>query len=167
MRLADAHERFATSDSPESTEDLAAELGALLSAPLVIALDGDLGAGKTAFTRGLVDGVFPGEGEFVSSPTWAVCNAYETDPPIHHYDLYRLSGEDDLESVGFRDSLEDAIVVVEWPTQVASVAALVDLEVQIRLVDASTRSLTLAARTARGAACLTALSAERWRMSPA
>lgn len=154
---------YAESDSLETTEILGEYLGSCLRAPCVLSLDGDLGAGKTSFTRGLVDGVQQGEGDFVSSPTYAVCNAYETEPPIHHYDLYRLASEDDLESVGFRDSLDDAIVIVEWPTQVASVAALVDIEVQIRVVRETSRHLTATSKTKRGSEILSNLELGAWR----
>lgn len=148
----------AVSSSPEATEALAQALGARLDAPFVVSLSGGLGAGKTAFTRGFVEGVQPGEGEFVSSPTYAVCHAYETEVPVHHYDLYRLSGEDDLESVGFRDSLDEAIVVVEWPEQVASVRALVDVEAHLRVRDESTRTIELHALSQRGLQALDALA---------
>lgn len=154
---------YAESDSLEATELLGEVLGGCLRAPCVLSLDGDLGAGKTSFTRGLVDGVQQGEGDFVSSPTYAVCNAYETEPPVHHYDLYRLASEDDLESVGFRDSLDDAIVIVEWPTQVASVASLVDIEVQIRVLSETSRRLTVKSTSSRGAEMLEALEGAMWK----
>ena len=149
----------ANPDSLAESEALARCLGASLLAPCVLALDGDLGAGKTTFTRGLVDGVQDGEGDFVASPTWAVCHAYETDPPVNHFDLYRLSGEDDLESVGFRDALEGAIVIVEWPGRVHSVAELVDLELRLRVTGEFSRSVELMARSRRGHEMIAALGA--------
>lgn len=151
--------RAAHSCSAEESEALAASLGALLQPPFLLTLSGDLGAGKTAFTRGLVEGVHAGEGEFVASPTYAVCHAYETDPPVHHYDLYRLAGEDDLESVGFRESLDVAIVIVEWPEQVESITKLADIRATLRCVDDTERHIVLSAFTERGREVLHALPA--------
>lgn len=156
--------RHARSTSVEQSEALAADVGAQLTVPFVLTLSGDLGAGKTAFTRGLVEGVQPGEGEFVASPTYAVCHAYETEPPVHHFDLYRLAGEDDLESVGFRESLPEAIVIVEWPEQVPSVSALADIRATFRRVSDDERVFTLSAYSARGRVVLEALS-DDWAAS--
>lgn len=147
------------SNSPDDTEAIAATLGALLQAGDGVALRGDLGAGKTAFTRGLVDGVQTGEGDFVASPTYAVCHVYETDIPVHHYDLYRLESEDDLESVGFYDSLGEAILVIEWPEKVASVLSRVDLDVNLTRLDDTARSIEFRARTPRGTVLVNALKA--------
>lgn len=146
-----------SSDNVEATEALAAQLGATLLGQECISLHGDLGAGKTAFTRGLVDGVEPGEGDFVASPTYGVCHVYETLPAIHHYDLYRLEGEDDLESVGFYDSIGEAIVVIEWPEKVPSVLSRTDLRVHLQRISEDERSIEIAAYSARGEACLDAL----------
>lgn len=140
-----------TTQSVEETEELGALLGELLAPDLCVTLSGDLGAGKTAFTRGVVDGVTPGEGDFVSSPTYAVCNVYETDPPVHHYDLYRLEDEDDLESVGFYDSLGAGILVIEWAERIPSVTTRADVQVRIHRDASQARELTVEAVSERGA----------------
>lgn len=145
------------SDSVDATEQLAARLGATLQGSECITLHGDLGAGKTAFTRGLVDGVQEGEGDFVASPTYAVCHVYETQPEVHHYDLYRLESEDDLESVGFYDSIGEPILVVEWPEKVPSVLARTDLRVQLTRLSEDERAIEIAAHSVRGETCLDAL----------
>lgn len=125
----------------EATELVGALLGELLRTPIVLTLEGALGAGKTTFTRGLVDGIQPGEGDYVSSPTYAVCNIYDTDPPVFHYDLYRLESEDDLESVGFYDSLTQGILIIEWPQKVTSVRQRADLALSMMVHDADSRML--------------------------
>lgn len=146
-----------TTQNIEETEELGVLLGELLVSDFCVTLSGDLGAGKTAFTRGIVDGVTPGEGDFVSSPTYAVCNVYQTAPPVHHYDLYRLEDEDDLESVGFYDSLGSGILIIEWAERIPSVAARADVRVAIRRTAAEVREFTIESATERGAEAVSML----------
>lgn len=135
----------------EGTELLGVLLGEILQTPLLMTLEGALGAGKTAFTRGLVEGIAPGEGDFVSSPTYAVCNIYPTIPPVYHYDLYRLESEDDLESVGFYDSVDQGVLVIEWPQRVPSVFERAAIQLSIEIVNENTRDIRILAANARGA----------------
>ena len=82
-------------NSPEETEALGAQLGARLPAGTVIAYQGDLGAGKTAFTRGLAKGLGITEG--VTSPTYTIVNEYLSGRlPLFHFDMYRLGSADEL-----------------------------------------------------------------------
>ena len=98
------------------TEKIGEELAASLKGTEVIALFGGLGMGKTAFTRGLARGLgFP---DGVSSPTFALVNEYSAKFPIYHFDMYRVSGWDDLYSTGFFDYLGNGIVVIEWSENV-------------------------------------------------
>ncbi len=100
-------------DSAEKTERLAECLAERLS-PCVIAMTGDLGAGKTAFTRGLARGLgYKGE---VSSPTFAIVHEYSGGRlPLYHFDMYRISSWEDLYSCGYFDYIEqEAILSVEW-----------------------------------------------------
>lgn len=136
--------------SPEACERDGALLATVSSAPLIIALAGDLGAGKTCFTRGFVEAVAAGADVPVSSPTWAVCNTYPTRPPVHHLDLYRLESEDDLESIGFWELLDGAFVLVEWPDRVDAVARMADVRVTLDVLSPSTRRLTATGLTPRG-----------------
>ncbi len=107
-------------NSPEETEQIAmgiaksTEIGKLLGVSPVIGFVGELGAGKTAFTRGFVRGL--GIEAEVSSPTFAICNEYiGNGARVLHYDMYRVESWDDLESVGFFDALDsDAYVLCEW-----------------------------------------------------
>lgn len=100
--------------SYEETVNLASETAKKLPKGTVIGYLGDLGAGKTAFTTGLVKGL--GIDADVSSPTFAICNAYYSkDKTLYHFDMYRVDGWDDLYSTGFFDYLEtDAYIAVEW-----------------------------------------------------
>lgn len=140
--------------SPEACEAHGARLAATLAAPCVVALHGDLGAGKTCFARGFVAALAAGADIPVSSPTWAVCNTYETSPRVHHLDLYRLETEDDLESIGFWELLDDAIVLIEWPDRVGAVARHVDVRVTLTATSATVRQLEIEPVSERGASML-------------
>ena len=101
------------SNSVSDTEKLAARLAEKLRGGEVIAFTGSMGMGKTAFTRGLVLAL--GGGDVVSSPTFALVNEYETRLTVQHFDMYRVSGWDDLYSTGFFDYLDtDNVLVIEW-----------------------------------------------------
>lgn len=101
------------SHSSNETENFGSQLAKSLNPGDVVALFGDLGAGKTAFTRGLAKGIgFDGE---VSSPTFALVHEYPGNIPIYHFDMYRITTWDDLYSTGFFDYLDmGGILVIEW-----------------------------------------------------
>ena len=98
------------------TENVAALLAKRLEHGGVLALYGDLGAGKTAFVRGLVASLCPECLPLVHSPTFAIVNEYAgTRCTVHHFDFYRLKDEDDLYSTGFFEALDGGgVVVTEW-----------------------------------------------------
>ena len=104
--------------SPEETESVGEALGKVLKAGTVIAYKGDLGAGKTAFTRGLARGL--GCRELVTSPTYTIVNEYLGGRlPLFHFDMYRLESSDDLFDIGWEDYLErNGICAVEWSENV-------------------------------------------------
>ena len=103
--------------SPAETERAGAELAKKLLAdsalPRYIALYGDLGVGKTAFVRGVAGVLCPGAA--VRSPTFALVNEYHGSLPMFHFDMYRITGEDDLYSIGYDDYLlREGVILVEW-----------------------------------------------------
>lgn len=103
--------------SEDETRLLAKKLAERLQAGDVILYSGEMGAGKTAFTKGLAD--FFGSTEQVTSPTFALVNEYPGRVPIFHFDLYRISGFDDLYAIGFFDYLDrGGILAVEWSENV-------------------------------------------------
>ena len=104
---------------------------ALGSTFAIVGLEGELGAGKTAFTRGFVKTLAPEAEVLVASPTYAICHTYRTEPALHHLVLYRVSDEDDLESTGFRDLIERSVMLIEWPSCVKSVRELLHYRVDI------------------------------------
>ncbi len=104
--------------SPEETEALGAALAETLKPGTVIAYRGDLGAGKTAFTRGLARGL--GCRELVTSPTYTIVNEYLGGRlPLFHFDMYRLESSDDLFDIGWEDYLDrGGVCAVEWSENV-------------------------------------------------
>ena len=106
------------SESPQQTEAIGAALGEQLQPGTVIAYEGDLGAGKTAFTRGLARGL--GCREQVTSPTYTIVNEYLGGRlPLFHFDMYRLRCADDLWDIGWEDYLDrGGVCAVEWSENV-------------------------------------------------
>ena len=105
------------SNSEEETEALGRRLGEILDQSTVVAFTGDLGAGKTAFTRGLAKGLdIP---DRVTSPTFTIVNEYEGGRlPLFHFDMYRLSSADELFDIGWEDYLaRGGVCAVEWSEQ--------------------------------------------------
>ena len=99
--------------SPEETEILGEQIAADLKGGEVLALFGGMGMGKTALTRGIARGLGIAKG--VSSPTFALVHEYHGRLTVYHFDMYRVTGWDDLASTGFFDDLDTgAVLVVEW-----------------------------------------------------
>ena len=128
--------------SPEETEAVGAALGRIVPAGTVIAYCGDLGAGKTAFTRGLARAL--GCTEQVTSPTYTIVNEYLSGRcPLFHFDMYRLRSADDLWDIGWEDYLDrNGVCAVEWSENVRE--ALEDaMTVRIDKLGDDTRRITL------------------------
>ena len=104
--------------SPVETENIGAALARVLRPGAVIAYRGDLGAGKTAFTRGLARGL--GCEDMVTSPTYTIVNEYLSGRmPLFHFDMYRLGSADDLWDIGWEDYLDrGGVCAVEWSENV-------------------------------------------------
>lgn len=146
-------------DSPEATRELGAKLGRALLAehreqPIVVALNGDLGAGKTTFVSGLLHGL--GQRGAIKSPTYTLIETYELQGrQFHHLDLYRLNDAAELEALGFRDLLQPgAVVLIEWAERAAEVRAVADVRVGITYVSGRDqgRQFELTASSETGAA---------------
>ena len=131
-----------TSTSVEQTEAVAADLAATLCGGECIALDGELGAGKTQFVRGLVRAL-GGNPRSVSSPTFVLLNVYDSGRlKVFHLDAYRVNGSDDFESIGFSELLEQrGVVVVEWAQRVATLLPSDVIRVRIATIDEMTREI--------------------------
>ena len=120
------------SDSEQETEAIGAELAASLQAGAVLAFSGDLGAGKTAFVRGLARGL--GISDPITSPTFTIVNEYEGGRlPLFHFDLYRLHSEEDLFDIGWEDFLaRGGVCAVEWSEKIPEALEDGYLRVDIR-----------------------------------
>lgn len=108
-----------TTRSEEETEAWGERLGRLARPGDFIALTGELGAGKTTFTRGILKGA--GAGGFQGSPTFTLVQVYEGRLPVYHFDVYRLGGDavEELEWIGYEEMFHgDGLTVVEWADQV-------------------------------------------------
>ena len=104
-----------TTGASRETEQLGACLGSLLHPGCFVALQGDLGGGKTCLTRGVVASLAPQSAHLVASPTYAIMNCYPGDTPVYHFDFYRLTGDDDIAELGFEELFYgDGVCIVEW-----------------------------------------------------
>ena len=129
-------------DSPTRTEAVGEALGRVLKPGTILAYEGDLGAGKTAFTRGLARGL--GAAEPVTSPTYTIVNEYLSGRiPLFHFDMYRLCCADDLFDIGWDDYLErGGVCAVEWSENVAE--AMEDaIRVRIEKTGQQSRRITI------------------------
>lgn len=151
------------SRSAGATAALGERLGRALRAGDVVALVGDLGAGKTQLVRGICRGARVPERE-VASPTFAIVATYRGRLPIHHADLYRVAGEDELFATGFQDLLEgEGAVLVEWADRAPGALPAERLEIRLahHPTAPSLRWLELAGAGARAAELIRRLGRSR------
>lgn len=140
--------------SRRATRRLAAALGAHLRVGDVVWLEGELGAGKTFFTRGLLRALGVPEDVPVTSPTFALVHEHEGRAPIRHLDLYRLGEADELSELGVDEALEEAVVVIEWGARFRDAIARRGLQIELVATGAKGRVARLTALDGRGAALL-------------
>lgn len=145
-----------TSDSVERTQELAACLAKCVQPGAVVALDGDLGAGKTHFTQGFAEGL--GVKSAVTSPTFTVMVEYvDGRLPLYHFDLYRLENAVELEDVAFYDYVEaDGVSCIEWASKFADELPDSALWLSITTGTDGTRTIEATANDAHAAALLAA-----------
>lgn len=128
------------SNSVEKTIEIAREYAKTLKPSDVVLLEGEMGAGKTAFTKGVALGL--GISEEITSPTYAYMNDY--DGVLYHYDCYRLSSGEDAESLGLTDYFyADGICVIEWSENIKEVLPKNCKKVVIKKIDENLRSIEL------------------------
>ena len=133
----------------ESTLELGGSWAKSLRAPLVIHLQGDLGAGKTTFTRGILRGL--GHTGAVKSPTYAIVESYPLEAfTLHHFDLYRFASPEEWEDAGLDELFaSDCVCLIEWPQQGGGFTPPADITVSLNHTDGG-RDCTLTAHTANG-----------------
>jgi tRNA threonylcarbamoyl adenosine modification protein YjeE len=151
-----------------ATALLAADIAMILRAGDVIALSGGLGVGKTTFARALLRALAPDPALEVPSPTFTLVQVYATAPvAVAHFDLYRLSGPDELVEIGFADAVGDGAVLVEWPDRAGDLLPADRLTVTLEIAGAGRRATlsgggTWAARLARTRAIRALLDSAGW-----
>jgi tRNA threonylcarbamoyladenosine biosynthesis protein TsaE len=128
-------------DGPEATEALGRRLAARLRSGDVVALFGDLGAGKTTLARGMLAGLGH-EGE-VASPTFPIVIPYDTlELPVWHVDLYRIEDPAEIEELALDEALQDGALIVEWPERMGRALWPHSLRLTLRPDGEGTRALT-------------------------
>lgn len=126
-----------------ATAQLARRLAAALAPGDLVALRGDLGAGKTALSRALIRAVTEEDAE-VPSPTFTLVQTYETDiGPVWHFDLYRLSGPDEVTELGWDEARAEAILLVEWPDRLGPLLPADRLDIDMTFTGPTTRRADL------------------------
>ena len=147
-------------EGEEAMLALGARLAVLTEGRGTLYLHGDLGAGKTTLSRGIIRGL--GHVGAVKSPTFTLVEPYEIGTcKVFHFDLYRLADPEELEFMGIRDYVEDdALCLIEWPERGVGVLPKADLDITIA-AQAGARSLSLRPQGARGESWCAALAKEQ------
>ena len=140
-------EKSLISSSPESTQEIGKRIGARIQSGDVLLLMGDLGAGKTTITQGILWGL--GGTEHARSPTFVLVNEYPARLTLYHMDLYRLNSIDEIEDLGLDDYLYgDDVCVVEWADKAPGYFPVNHAIVRLEAIDSQTRRITISSESA-------------------
>jgi tRNA threonylcarbamoyladenosine biosynthesis protein TsaE len=130
--------------SAEETLERGREIGAQLKPPALVLLSGELGAGKTTLTKGIVSALGAAQEDQVTSPTFTLVHKYDHGAVVYHVDLYRVGDFHDLETLGLEDFLtEQAIVIVEWPEKLTLRSDWPVVRIKLEHVSEDTRRITI------------------------
>ena len=131
------------SKSFEETMNFTENFAKTLSAPKVVLLSGDLGAGKTTFAKGFARGL--GVKEIITSTTFTLLNEYDCNPKLYHFDMYRLSSKEEAFELGFEDyfNKNDGIVLVEWAENVSGLITPPYILVKIDKISDNSRKINI------------------------
>ena len=140
-------ERSIRSDSPKDTHKIGRRIGTKAQSGDVLLLVGDLGAGKTTLTQGILWGL--GGTEYARSPTFVLVNEYPARLTLYHMDLYRLNSIEEIEDLGLDDYLYgNDLCVVEWADKAPGYFPVNHAVVQLEVIDDQTRRVTVSSETA-------------------
>jgi len=133
-------------NSPKETHVLGKAIGERIDAPMILALKGDLGSGKTAFVQGLARGLDVPEEYYITSPTFTLINEYPGRLTLSHVDLYRLDDVSDTEDIGLDALIEGhGVVAIEWAHKLAADVLNEHLAVEFKMIDDECRDIRLIA----------------------
>ncbi|MCE9687031.1 tRNA (adenosine(37)-N6)-threonylcarbamoyltransferase complex ATPase subunit type 1 TsaE [Shewanella sp. AS16] len=140
-------------ETETETLDLGRKLAALMRPPFILYLSGELGAGKTTLSRGIVQGL--GHEGAVKSPTYTLVEPYElADVEVYHFDLYRLNDPEELEYMGIRDYFSaTSLCIVEWPDKGMGLLPEADIQLHLQYADGG-REIQIEAKSIKGQALL-------------
>lgn len=128
--------------SRAETEKLGEKIGKALKPGAVVALTGDLGAGKTYFTKGIVKGL--GLKADVKSPTYVLLNIYKGKVPVYHYDCYRLKGPADMEKIGYEEYFYgQGVTVIEWADRITEIIPKSAIKVTFKIMKGNEREIQI------------------------
>lgn len=131
------------SKSVEETIALGNEFAKKLVPGDVVCLEGDLGAGKTHFVKGMAS-FFGIDQDKVSSPTFTLINEYPSEIPLYHFDCYRLKNEQEALEIGIEEYLYgDGVSVIEWPSKIKSIIPEDSIQIEIKHIGKSKRSIVI------------------------
>lgn len=132
--------------SYKETINIGKRLGNILSAGDVVALIGNLGCGKTWFTKGIALGLDVDSSEVITSPSFAIVNEYKGRCQLYHMDLYRLENISDILSIGLEEYFHDeSVVVVEWADRCPEIIPRKRIEVNFEILEGDSRSISIEA----------------------
>ncbi len=150
-----------TTHSADETRQLGRKIGRLANQPLIIALIGDLGSGKTAFVQGLAKGLDVPVEYYITSPTFTLINEYPGRLPLIHADLYRLETAQDLEDIGLDELIYDqGVLAIEWADKLVHNLSGDYLIVQFEIIDDDCRKINLIAYGHNGINLIKALETQ-------
>lgn len=146
-----------TTHSTEETFNLGQKIGSLIADPIVLALSGELGSGKTVFVQGLARGLDVPPEYYITSPTFTLVNEYPGRLRLFHIDLYRLGHYADLEDIGFTDIISTkAVVAIEWADKLPEHLTNC-LAIDFEIIDDDARKMVLIAYGQEGTGLIKAL----------
>jgi len=133
-----------SSDSPDQTYKWGTVLGSLLNRGDVVALVGELGAGKTTLTQGIVRGLGVAEDNYIGSPTFTLINEYEGRVPVYHLDFYRIEFPAEVVYLGLEEYLDgDGVAIIEWAEKIEKLLPEEHMVVRLEYVNNSVRTLNI------------------------
>ena len=138
-----------SSSSEEETIEIAKGLSRLLRAGDIVALQGALGAGKTTFIKGLIGALCHTDRNAITSPTFTYMNIYEAEVPVHHFDLYRITSDDQFLMLGLNDYINDeSISLIEWPEKASAHTSCANVRIEVSYQGTHERLIVIQRNTA-------------------